>query len=64
MNRYFLENFFSKSSYQLDIKVIFWLSLSLIFAVVYSFFGLREAFRSEWVIQDDARQHIVWMLRL
>ena len=41
----------------------FWLGLSLAFALFYSFLGLREGFSSEYVVQDDARLHVVWMLR-
>jgi hypothetical protein len=41
----------------------FWLGLSLIFTTVYSLIALQEAFSSEYVIQDDARQHIFWMSR-
>ena len=44
-------------------QVRFWFSLSLTFAVVYGFLGLREAFSSEYVVQDDARQHVFWMQR-
>lgn len=41
----------------------FWFSLSLTFSAIYSILGLREAFSSEYVVQDDARQHVFWMLR-
>ncbi len=41
----------------------FWLSLSLGFAVVCGWLALKEGFSSEWIVQDDARQHIFWMLR-
>ncbi|MEB3278838.1 MAG: hypothetical protein VKK42_07920 [Lyngbya sp.] len=41
----------------------FWLSLSLTFATIYSLLAVQEAFSSEYVIQDDARQHIFWMQR-
>lgn len=44
-------------------QVIFWLSLSLTFAAIYSLLAMREAFSSEYVVQDDARQHVFWMLR-
>ncbi|OCQ91433.1 hypothetical protein BCD67_23775 [Oscillatoriales cyanobacterium USR001] len=44
-------------------RVIFWLSLSLTFAALYSILGLKEAFGSEYVVQDDARQHVFWMMR-
>ena len=44
-------------------QVIFWLSLSLTFAAIYSLLAMREAFSSDYVVQDDARQHVFWMLR-
>ena len=44
-------------------QVIFWLSLSLAFAAVYSTMWLQQAFSSEYVVQDDARQHVFWMRR-
>ncbi|MFM7423450.1 MAG: hypothetical protein ACKO7W_00350 [Elainella sp.] len=40
----------------------FWLSLSLAFAAVYGLLALRQA-QGEFVIQDDARQHLFWMQR-
>jgi hypothetical protein len=42
---------------------IFWLTLSLLFSLFYSYLALQQAFSSEYVIQDDARQHVFWMLR-
>ena len=44
-------------------NTIFWLSLSLTFTVIYALPVLREAFCSKYVVQDDARQHVFWMLR-
>ncbi|MEK0187369.1 hypothetical protein WMG39_21305, partial [Microcoleus anatoxicus PTRS2] len=42
---------------------IFWLALSLTFAAIYGWLGLRQAFGSEYIVQDDARQHVFWMMR-
>jgi hypothetical protein len=42
---------------------IFWFCLSLTIAVVYGLLALQQAFGSEYVVQDDARQHIFWMRR-
>jgi hypothetical protein len=58
-----LTKILTETSEKLDRKVIFWLSLSLTFALIYSYLGLKEAFSGEWVVQDDARQHVFWMLR-
>ena len=40
-----------------------WLGLALFFTVIYSLLALKLAFESDYVIQDDARQHIFWMSR-
>jgi hypothetical protein len=44
-------------------KVIFWFTLSLTFAALYSILALQQVFRGEYVVQDDARQHVFWMRR-
>ncbi len=41
----------------------FYLSLSLGFAIVCGWLALKEGFSSQWIVQDDARQHVFWMLR-
>jgi hypothetical protein len=42
---------------------IFWLTLSITFSAMYALMVLQKAFKGEYVIQDDARQHIFWMER-
>ncbi len=42
---------------------LFWLALSLLFALWFSGMALQEAFSHPYVIQDDARQHVFWMRR-
>jgi len=44
-------------------NLIFWLTLSFTFAATYSIPGLQQAFSGEYVVQDDARQHVFWMQR-
>ncbi|MFM9267053.1 hypothetical protein [Tychonema sp. BBK16] len=44
-------------------RTVFWLALSLTFAAIYGFLGLRQAFGGEYIVQDDARQHVFWMMR-
>lgn len=44
-------------------RTLFWLTLSLTFAAIYGFLGLRQAFGGEYIVQDDARQHVFWMMR-
>ena len=46
-----------------DSRMMFWFSLSLTFATIYGLLGLQMAFSSEYVVQDDARQHVFWMRR-
>ena len=46
-----------------DHRTVFWLSLSLLCAVWFAGEGLRQAFSSHYVVQDDARQHVFWMER-
>ncbi len=41
----------------------FWLTLSLLVATLYGILALQSAFSSEYVVQDDARQHVFWMRR-
>ncbi|MEQ9623141.1 hypothetical protein [Coleofasciculus chthonoplastes] len=42
---------------------IVWLTLSLLIATLYGTLALQSAFSSEYVVQDDARQHVFWMRR-
>jgi len=42
---------------------IFWLSLSLTFAIIYGLFVLRQAATSEYTVEDDARVYVFWMQR-
>lgn len=44
-------------------RVIFWFSLSLTFAAIFGFLAIRQSFSSEYVVQDDARQHVFWLER-
>ena len=44
-------------------STIFWLILSLTFTTIYSLLVIKEAFRGEYIVQDDARQHVFWMRR-
>ncbi|MEG4022648.1 hypothetical protein [Microcoleus sp. S13C4] len=44
-------------------QTIFWLTLSLTFAAVYGILGLKQVFSAEYMVQDDARQHVFWMMR-
>ncbi|MBE9128559.1 MULTISPECIES: hypothetical protein [unclassified Coleofasciculus] len=44
-------------------RTLFWLTLSLIFAALYGILALQQAFSSNYIVQDDARQHVFWMRR-
>ncbi|KAF3887040.1 MULTISPECIES: hypothetical protein [Nostocales] len=45
------------------ISTIFWLTLSIAVATVYSVIAVLPTFQHQYIIQDDARQHIFWMQR-
>jgi len=44
-------------------KTQFWLTIAILFSLIYSFLAWQQAFGSEYVVQDDARQHVFWMRR-
>lgn len=44
-------------------RLRFWFVLSLTFAVLFGILGLQQGFRADYVVQDDARQHVFWMQR-
>lgn len=44
-------------------QLTFWFSLSLTCAAIFGWHGLKTAFSREYVVQDDARQHVFWMRR-
>ena len=48
---------------KLDYRFGLWFSLSLLFAIYMAWAPLQKALRYEYLVQDDARQHIFWMQR-
>jgi hypothetical protein len=44
-------------------STIFWLTLSIFVAIIYSAIAILPTFQNQFIIQDDARQHIFWMQR-
>ena len=40
-----------------------WLIIVLSVSLIYGLLGLQIAFQGDWVVQDDARQHVFWMAR-
>lgn len=40
-----------------------WLFASIIFAIFYSILMLKMAFAGDYIVQDDARHHVFWMMR-
>lgn len=60
----YLHNFLTApTANKSSLRMIFWFSLSLTFAAIYGILALKQAFSSEYVVQDDARQHVFWMRR-
>lgn len=47
----------------LQSRPLLWVCLSLAIAVLYRLPALHNAFSGEFVVQDDARQHVFWMQR-
>ncbi len=41
-----------------------WIGFALLIAAIYGAMALQQAYSSEYVVQDDARQHVFWMERL
>ncbi|MES1026564.1 hypothetical protein ABN584_27075 [Gloeocapsa sp. BRSZ] len=58
-----LHKLLSPQNTKSSIQIKFWLGLSLVFTAVYGILALQQAFSSEYVVQDDARQHVFWMRR-
>ncbi|MEM9117020.1 MAG: hypothetical protein AAGD09_03965 [Cyanobacteria bacterium P01_F01_bin.56] len=46
-----------------DPQVLAWYGLSVLTAAYYGYLVLQTSFAGDYVIQDDARQHVFWMLR-
>lgn len=46
-----------------DPHVIFWFICSLVVAAYFGVISLQYAFSTDYVVQDDARQHVFWMAR-
>ena len=44
-------------------RCLLWLGLGLCFSIIYSLLALRKAFDGDYIVQDDARQHVFWMKR-
>lgn len=56
-------NRYSRVSFKLfePIWIGFWLGLSLITLLYFGLISLRYGFSQNYIVQDDARQHIVWL---
>ncbi len=46
-----------------SLKKDVWFLLSLFVALIYSSLALQEGFSDDYIVQDDARQHVFWMAR-
>ncbi len=60
-----LRNYFTfePATKQSDRKWLFWYVLTIVFSLSYGLMALKEAFDGQWIVQDDARQHVFWMMR-
>jgi hypothetical protein len=58
-----LHHFLASPSTKSEGNRAFWLTLGLVFSVLFSYLALTEAFAGDYIVQDDARQHVFWMQR-
>jgi hypothetical protein len=58
-----LRRFLTGAATGVDFRTAFWLALSLGFSAYFANQALHHAFSSQYVVQDDARQHVFWMER-
>ncbi|AFZ36708.1 hypothetical protein Sta7437_3201 [Stanieria cyanosphaera PCC 7437] len=63
LNNQINQFFFASNSQLTNKRSLFWLTFALTFAAIYGWLTLQKGFNGEWVVQDDARQHVFWMLR-
>ncbi|MGL5080255.1 MAG: hypothetical protein ACRC8A_02090 [Microcoleaceae cyanobacterium] len=47
----------------LNSRILFWLGLSLVLSISFAIPALNAAFQSDYLVMDDARQHLFWMQR-
>ncbi len=61
--RYFGKYFNFDPRLERDRRWLFWYILTMVFCLSYGLMALKEAFDGQWIVQDDARQHVFWMMR-
>ena len=44
-------------------RTVFFFSLAVLLAILYGFLAMQKGFEGDYIIQDDARQHVFWMQR-
>ncbi len=55
--------FNSSTQTQSNLQVRLWFSLSLTLSIICGILALSKTWGQEYIIQDDARSHVVWMFR-
>jgi hypothetical protein len=63
LHRFLTPSNAEKNRYNSRFSIVLWFGLSLVFAVAYISIGLRQAFGSEYVVGDNAREYVSWMYR-
>jgi len=63
MKNFAPSKFFPHTPHPTPHTLLLWLGLSLVFATIYGGLAIAEAFSQDYIIQDDARQHVFWMRR-
>ncbi len=55
--------FMRSHSQELKVQRWFWLALSILLSIYLAWEPLQQALSHQYVVQDDARQHVFWMQR-
>ena len=58
-----LPRIINHQSLSINNRAYLWLKISLIFALYYGVVSCCYAFSQDYIVQDDARQHVVWLQR-
>lgn len=58
-----LHHFLASPTAKSEGNRVFWFTLGLVFSLLFSYLALKEAFAGDYIVQDDARQHVFWMQR-
>ncbi|MEM9275890.1 MAG: hypothetical protein AAGA80_23455 [Cyanobacteria bacterium P01_F01_bin.143] len=58
-----MHNYLKRINKQQESSVYFWLGISVLVSLYYGVWFYYYVFSQDYIIQDDARQHVVWLQR-